>query len=97
MTFEEYETISNEHNTKFELLNYWEEKLDETERLACDVEMDNLAKCDEENFKKFFEMLWEARDFAKKHVDELDKEVRELEDKMATPEFKAMEEAERAA
>ena len=97
MTFKEYEAVSNEHGMKFDLLSYWEEKLDESENLACDVELERLTEHDGENFKKFFKMLWKTRNFAKKHVDELNMEVRELEDKMATPEFKAMEEAERAA
>ena len=97
MTFEEYEAISNEYSTKFDLLSYWEEKLDEAKNLACDVELDRLAEKDKENFKKFFEMLWEAWNFAKKHADELLREVMELEEKIATPEFRAMEEAERAA
>ena len=93
MTFEEYEAISDEYGMKYDLLSYWEEKLDENERLATDVETENRAEHDGENFKKFFEMLWEARDFAKKHADELLKEVKALEKKMATPEFQAMKKA----
>ena len=93
MTFEEYEAISDKHGEKFELLNYWEGKLDEVERLAREVETDRMAEKDGENCEKFFEMLWEARNFAEKHVKELDREVDELADIMATPEYRAMEKA----
>ena len=97
MTFKEYEAIIDEHAQKWELLSYWEEKLDETKNLACDVELERMAKHDKESFKKFFEMLWEVHEEMKKHVDGLDRDVRELENKMATPEFRAMEKAEAAA
>lgn len=97
MTYEEYERICDEHAEKDELLINWENMLDTIDHFAGVVEMSSMREKDSEYYKQFFEMLWDARNFAKGHFDELYKETVAIEKKMATPEFRAMEEAERVA
>lgn len=96
MTYKEYLDIAKKHTTMQELVQYWsEEYKDKIGSLVSDTECPCLrvepSNYDKTAFEKLFNMLYEAYQFTKTHIKELEAEWNKIEEKYYSSEAREIE------